>query len=134
MKAYHHCAQIIGNIRAGVSHAPTTAEAAQLNNVALHDIPNSHLGFKNAFYQYTEANEQHIGSQVNRVYSMCINIYRRLKDIEMAVREVFSDSYEAEVRQPNMLIVLIYDHVVMGQKLKIGGKLARMVKDNKDIM
>ena len=45
---------------------------------------------------------------------MCINIYRRLKDIEMAVREVFSDSYEAEVRQPNMLIVLIYDHVVMG--------------------
>lgn len=52
----------------------------------------------------------------------------------MAMREVFSDSYEAEVRQPNMLIVLIYDHVVMGQKLKIGGKLARMVKDNKDAL
>ena len=33
-----------------------------------------------------------------------------------------------------MLIVLIYDHVVMGQKLKIGGKLARMVKDNKDAL
>ena len=65
---------------------------------------------------------------------MCINIYRRLTDIEKAIQEVFSDSYEAEVRQPNLLIVLIFEHIIMGQKLKIGGKLARMVKDNKDAL
>ena len=29
-----------------------------------------------------------------------------------------------------MLIVLIFDNVIKGQKLKIGGKLSRMVKEN----
>lgn len=63
---------------------------------------------------------------------MAINIYRKLPDIEKAVKEVFSDSVEAEVRQPNMLIVLIYDFICANNKLKIGGKLSRMVKDNHD--
>ena len=31
-----------------------------------------------------------------------------------------------------MLIVLIYEAVIKGEKLKIGGKLSRMVKDNKE--
>ena len=69
---------------------------------------------------------------MNRVYSMCINIYRRLPEIEGAIKSVFSDSVEAEIRQPNMLIVLIFEAVIKGEKLKIGGKLSRMVKDNKD--
>ena len=56
----------------------------------------------------------------------------RLQDIENAIKIVFSDSIEAEVRQPNMLIVLIYYYIIKGQKLKIGGKLSRMVKDNKE--
>ena len=62
---------------------------------------------------------------------MCINIYRCLPQIEDAVKRVFSDSYEAEVRQPNLLIVLVYDHIIRGEKLKIGGLLSRMVKDNR---
>jgi 16S rRNA C967 or C1407 C5-methylase (RsmB/RsmF family) len=33
-----------------------------------------------------------------------------------------------------MLIVLIYEHIIKGEKLKIGGKLSRMVKDNKDAL
>jgi len=61
---------------------------------------------------------------------MAINIYRRLPDIERAMKEVFTDSYDAEVRQPNMLIVLIHDFICQNNKLKIGGKLSRMVKDN----
>ena len=69
---------------------------------------------------------------MNRVYSMCINIYRRLPEIEDAIKTVFSDSVEAEIRQPNMLIVLIFEAVIKGEKLKIGGKLSRMVKDNKE--
>mmetsp|Transcript_1972 Transcript_1972/g.2936 ORF Transcript_1972/g.2936 Transcript_1972/m.2936 type:complete len:130 (+) Transcript_1972:75-464(+) len=87
-------------------------------------------GFKTAFYEYTEQHEKELGSQLNRVYSMAINIYHRLPDIEAAMKEVFSDSYEAEVRQPNMLVVLIFEHAIMHEKLKIGGMLARMVKDN----
>jgi hypothetical protein len=39
---------------------------------------------------------------------------------------------EAEIRQPEMLIVLIFEAVIKGEKLKIGGKLSRMVKDNKE--
>lgn len=31
-----------------------------------------------------------------------------------------------------MLIVLIFEAVIKGEKLKIGGKLSRMVKDNKE--
>lgn len=31
-----------------------------------------------------------------------------------------------------MLIVLIFEHIIKGEKLKIGGKLSRMVKDNKE--
>jgi len=90
------------------------------------------LGFKTAFYEYVEKWEGDIGSQMNRVYSMCINIYRRLPDIEAAIKTVFSDNYTAEIRQPNMLIVLIFEHIIKGEKLKIGGKLSRMVKDNKE--
>ena len=67
---------------------------------------------------------------MNRIYSMCINIYRCLSDIESAVKHVFSESFEAEVRQPDLLLVLVYDHIVRGEKLKIGGMLSRMVKDN----
>jgi hypothetical protein len=33
-----------------------------------------------------------------------------------------------------MLIVLIYEGIIAGQKLKIGGKLSRMVKDNKEVL
>ena len=67
---------------------------------------------------------------MNRIYSMCINIYKILPDLEKAAAEVFGGSYEAEVRQPNLLLVLVFDHIVQGNKLKIGGKLSRMVKDN----
>ena len=67
---------------------------------------------------------------MNRIYSMAINIYRRLPELEKAMREVFTDSYDAEVRQPNMLLVLIHDYICQNNKLKIGGKLSRMVKDN----
>ena len=63
---------------------------------------------------------------------MAINIYQNLPELEKAVKEVFSDSYEAEIRQPNMLIVLIHEAIIKGEKIKIGGKLSRMVKDNKD--
>jgi hypothetical protein len=31
-----------------------------------------------------------------------------------------------------MLIVLIFEAIIKGEKLKIGGKLSRMVKDNKE--
>lgn len=31
-----------------------------------------------------------------------------------------------------MLIVLIYEAIIKGEKLKIGGKLSRMVKENKE--
>lgn len=61
---------------------------------------------------------------------MSINIYRRLAELEAAVKTVFSDSYEAEVRQPNLLLVLVFDFICQNNKLKIGGKLSRMVKDN----
>ena len=67
---------------------------------------------------------------MNRIYSMCINIYRCLPEIEKAVKHVYSESFMAEVKQPDLLIVLIYDHIVRGEKLKIGGMLSRMVKDN----
>ena len=107
--------------------------AGQLKNIFDEKNP-VHIGFKTAFYEYTEQNEKQMGSQVNRIYSMCINIYRRLPDIERAIKDVFSDSYEAEIRQPNMLIVLIYEGIIAGQKLKIGGKLSRMVKDNREVL
>jgi len=87
-------------------------------------------GFKAAFYEYTEANEKSIGTQMNRIYSMSINIYRRLADLEMALKECFTDNYHAEIRQPNMLIVLVHDFIIENNKLKIGGMLSRMVKDN----
>ena len=61
---------------------------------------------------------------------MSINIYRRLNDIERAMNTVFINNYNAEVRQPNMLIVLIHDFICQNNKLKIGGMLSRMVKDN----
>jgi 16S rRNA C967 or C1407 C5-methylase (RsmB/RsmF family) len=35
---------------------------------------------------------------MNRIYSMAINIYRRLPDLEKAMKEVFTDSFDAEVR------------------------------------
>lgn len=60
---------------------------------------------------------------------MAINIYHRLGDLEKAIKEVFSDNYEA-VRQPGMLIVLVHEAAVQNQKIKIGGKLSRMVKDH----
>ena len=55
-------------------------------------------GFKAAFYEYTEANEKAIGTQMNRIYSMSINIYRRLNDLEKALQDCFSDNIEAEIR------------------------------------
>jgi len=100
-------------------------DESQLNSLGQHGS-----GFKTAFYEYTEQFEQQIGSQMNRIYSMSINIYRRLKDIEGAIAKVFSNSYDAEVRQPNLFIVLVYDFIMANNKLKIGGKLSRMVKDN----
>lgn len=63
---------------------------------------------------------------------MSINIYKRLGDIENAIKHVFSENYQAEVRQPNLLIVLVHDYIIQNNKLKIGGKLSRMVKDNEE--
>ena len=122
MRAYNHSSEIIGKLR-------LSKQKFDLSNP---EDTHATLGFKTAYYQYVEKWESDIGSQMNRVYSMCINIYRRLPDIEGAIKTIFSDSYEAEIRQPNMLIVLIYEHIIKGEKLQIGGKLSRMVKDNKE--
>ena len=125
MKAYNACAAIIGKIR--------QSRNLKVSNGDGGDGKEGHeggIGFKTAFYEYSEANEAQIGSQMNRIYSMCINIYRCLPEIERAVKHVFSDSFEAEIRQPDLLIVLVYEHIVRGEKLKIGGLLSRMVKDN----
>ena len=130
MKAYQHCAEIVGRLRRGGNISRFEGEAAQLNN--LNEDRGQSAGFKNAFYEYSEEHKNQIGSQMNRIYSMSINIYRKLPEIEKAIKEVFSDSFDAEVRQPNMLIVLIHDFIIQGNKLMIGGKLSRMVKDNQD--
>tara|TARA_B110000285_G_scaffold214681_1_gene260311 strand:+ start:14 stop:223 length:210 start_codon:yes stop_codon:yes gene_type:complete len=68
MRAYTHCAEIIGKLR----HRKTP-----LN---VDDDTKGTMGFKTAFYEYMDVNnnEAGVGSQMNRVYSMCINIYRRL--------------------------------------------------------
>ena len=49
---------------------------------------------------------------MNRIYSMSINIYRRLPDIQKAIKEVFCDNYKAEVRHPDLLIVLVHDLII----------------------
>ena len=86
MRAYTHCAEIVGKFR----HSNQTFDVS--------DTKEGSLGFKTAFYEYMDVNEAGVGSQMNRVYSMCINIYKRLKDIENAIKHVFSDSVEAEIR------------------------------------
>lgn len=43
---------------------------------------------------------------------MSINIYKNLSRIEEAIKEIFSDSIDAEIREPNMLIVLVHDFIL----------------------
>lgn len=47
----------------------------------LKEISEHNKGFKTAFYDYYEKNKSSIGSQMNRIYSVTINTYKRMKDI-----------------------------------------------------
>jgi hypothetical protein len=51
----------------------------------IRDITEKNKGFKSAYYDYYEAHKQEIGASMKQIYSMCINIYKRLSDISKAI-------------------------------------------------
>jgi hypothetical protein len=94
----------------------------------LKEILEQRKGFKTAFYDYYERNKSAIGTQMNRLYSMGINVYKRSEDIARVIEELFGDH---QIKDRYMLMVLVHEGVIMDEKLKIGGKLSTMVKQNK---
>lgn len=86
-------------------------------------------GFKTAFYDYLEANKRSIGSLMSKVYSVAINVYKRIGDIERAMGQALSAEH---VKDQFMLMVLIHEGAIKNEKLKIGGKLSSMVKRHKE--
>lgn len=56
----------------------------------IREISQGRKGFKTAFYDYLEENKKDIGNQMKQIYSLCINVYKRLDDITKAMNQVFS--------------------------------------------
>ena len=44
----------------------------------IEEIDSKNKGFKTAYYDYYEKNQHSFGSQMNRIYSVAINTYKRL--------------------------------------------------------
>eukprot|EP00347_Sterkiella_histriomuscorum_P009738 403340074 len=105
MKVYKHASQII------------------------QEITEQNKGFKTGYYDYYEKNKHTFGSQMNRIYSVSINTYKRYRDIKGAIEQVFSNE---NVRDYYLLVVLIHEGAIMNEKIKIGGKLSKMVKTHKE--
>jgi len=61
---------------------------------------------------------------MNRLYSVTINVYKRIADIGHAIDTLITEP----VKDRHMLMVLIHEGAMMNEKLKIGGKLATLVK------
>jgi len=57
----------------------------------LRQIQEQKQGFKTAFYDYYEANKRSIGTHMNKIYSVSINVYKRIRDIEGAISQIFSN-------------------------------------------
>ena len=66
---------------------------------------------------------------MNKIYSVSINCYKMRKEIKKAI--AYLTDRHGEVRDVQMLAVLIHEGVIKGEKIKIGGKLSKLVKENK---
>ena len=85
-------------------------------------------GFKTAFYEYYEKNEWEIGTHITRVYSIAINTYQRMAEIEKALEAIGAGQMDVGKDEVEMLMVLVYEAVIHGQRLRIGGRLPKIVK------
>ena len=86
-------------------------------------------GFKTAFYEYYQANEYEVGPYITRVYSIAINTYQRLAEIEGAIDAiVMPGGWGIGSDEVDILKVLIYEAVIHGQRLRMGGRLPKVVK------
>ena len=90
-------------------------------------------GFKTAFYEYHTLNEQDIGTHITRVYSIAINAYQRMADLQRAL-EALSGWNDFTDEEAELLMVLVYEAVIKGQRLRMGGRLAKIVKANSDML
>ena len=99
----------------------------------LHLVRSEGKGFKTAFYEYHAENEQDIGSHITRIYSIAINTYQRMSDIEQSIYDVIGvKEDDLGIEETQMLMVLIYEAALHSQRLRMGGRLAKLVKTNLD--
>ena len=95
----------------------------------LHQVRHEGKGFKTAFYEYYEQNEWDIGTHITRVYSIAINTYQRMSEIEKALDAVLGGE-EFGIEESEMLMVLMYEAVIKEQRLRFGGRLPKIIKMN----
>lgn len=65
---------------------------------------------------------------MNRIYSVSINTYKRKDDIQKAINELFSNE---TIKDYYMFMILIHEGAIQNEKIKIGGKLSKLVKTHK---
>ncbi|TNV79132.1 hypothetical protein FGO68_gene6818 [Halteria grandinella] len=109
MKVYQHAANVLTSIRT--------------NN----------LGFKTAFYQYHEENKHEVDSYITRIYSIAINTYQQNEAIEEAC-QAMEGIEDVDDEMWDLLKVLVYEACVKGQRLRMGGRLPKLIKHNNETL
>jgi putative methyltransferase len=90
-------------------------------------LSNTKSSFKQAIYDQLQGfnNEEHF----KKIYKIVIEIVRNRSAIEGIIDTYFSDD---NIKDRELLMVFIYEYYFSDRKVKIGGKLMKMVKSKKD--
>src|SRR4051812_4471225 len=86
-------------------------------------LSNTQTSFKNAIYNQLQGynNEQHF----KKIYKIIVEIIRNKTAIENIIDIYFSNEI---IKDKELLMVFIYEYYFSDKKIKIGGKLMKLVK------
>jgi putative methyltransferase len=88
-------------------------------------LANTHTSFKNAIYNQLDQNEKNF----TKIYKIIIEIIRYRATIENIIDLFFS---EEAIKDKELFMVFVYEYYFSDRKVKIGGKLMKMIKSRKE--
>lgn len=88
---------------------------------------NSLSSIKNVIYRHTNSKDPKFKS----IYKLSMEIIKNKQIIHEIIKNYFNDD---TINNINLLKILIYEMCIKNRKCKMGGKIAKIVKDKKDLV
>ena len=91
----------------------------------LRKVENEKISFKNAIYNNLNENDKNF----TKIYKIIIEILRLNKAISNIIETFYQD---VEIKDLQLFKTLLYEYFFSEKKVKIGGKLMKVIKEKKD--